>query len=394
MAPRKLFRHQLLNYEADQIRLLQVRSGSCSLIQCTLQHYDLAACPPYKAISYTWGRLYPTKDILINGARFSVRENLWQFLCTLQPDENDFFWIDQICVDQENIEERNHQVECMGDIYHEAFEVIIWLGAAESGSAHAMDFVLQAQARNLGLGDRSWAVDVGSTSCVGSPSSSCQSFDLSAAPVKALRVLFRKPYWSRVWIVQEIMLARHLLLKYGDRIIKWEDLQDFKVWCKQNGDLQLGTCFESLSGLIPRAVKTIINNKLQWGLGETWKAPNHDLRHVLSTYTECECEDVHDKVYGLQGLVFFGERVLVDYRQGLEGLTNDVLRIVAKESLYDAKRTRALHEFAILFAYNIYSTDLRQFSSLPTSRLYEIRRMLTHIDNYVASQLRLRIRRF
>jgi hypothetical protein len=192
-----LFRHEPLNYEADQIRLIQVGPGSRHLVQCTLRHCDIAACPPYKALSYTWGRPYPTEEILLNGARFSARENLWQYLRTFQPNEDEFFWIDQICVDQENIEERNHQVEFMGDIYHEASEVVIRLGCAEDGSAQAMDFIIGAQARNLEKArDYSWAVNIELSSCVCGLSSLCRTFDLSAVPMNALRVLFRKPYWS------------------------------------------------------------------------------------------------------------------------------------------------------------------------------------------------------
>lgn len=301
------------------------------MVQCILQHHSHAACPLYKALSYTWGKPYPTKDILIDGARFSVREILWHFFRTVAGDVNEFFWIDQICVDQQNIKERNHQVEFMGDIYHQASEAVIWLGAAEKGSADVMDFILAVQTRNLEKSrDQSCNVDINFCSPFIAPSTVCRTFDLASVPVIALRLLFRKAYWSRVWIIQEIMLARRLLLKYGDRIIRWEDLQEFKVWCKENGNLRLGHCQESPSCLIPPTVKTVINNKLQWGLGETWKAPSHDLRYVLSTYTKSKCENVRDKVYGLQGLVFFGARVPVDYDKKLHDLTRDILSVLVK----------------------------------------------------------------
>ncbi|PMD35018.1 HET-domain-containing protein [Hyaloscypha variabilis F] len=388
MAPKKLFSHKPLSYEVDQIRLIQILSRSRDPVQCSLQHYDLAACLPYKALSYTWGSPQGTTSILINGARFLVRWNLWDFLMTLQPDESEFIWIDQICVDQENTEERNHQVEFMGNIYHEASEVIIWLGCAQRGSAEAMDFILGVKARNIErFNNFSWAdkVDFGSPFLSLSLSTLGQAFDLSSAPVVALRVLFRKPYWSRVWIIQEIMLARRIRLKYGNRVITWEHLQEFKVWCKANGNLRLGTCFESPSSLIPPRVKTLINNKFEWGLGDTWKAPNHDLRHVLSIYNKSECEDIRDKVYGLQGLVLFGARVPVDYDRDVIDLINDVLSVLVKDKFqeYNSKTQRAFDEFAILLAYSLHATDLPQFVDVCISNM-----VLSRSDDFLGYSTR------
>ncbi len=85
-------------------------------------------------------------------------------------------------MDQENAEERNHLVDFMGDIYHEASEVIIWLGCAQRGSAEAMDFILGAKSRKIErFNNFSWAdkVDFGSPFLSLSLSSLGQAFDLA-----------------------------------------------------------------------------------------------------------------------------------------------------------------------------------------------------------------------
>ena len=68
-------------------------------------------------------------SIQISGEAFLVRENLWKALTHIRlATENQTLWIDAICIDQQNIQERNHQVEIMGEVYGKATLVIVWLG--------------------------------------------------------------------------------------------------------------------------------------------------------------------------------------------------------------------------------------------------------------------------
>jgi hypothetical protein len=72
------------------------------------------------------------RNITINERNFSVRNNLYAFLKTWSSYIHEsYIWVDQICIDQETVLERNHQVTMMAEIYHTASEVMVWLGDAD-----------------------------------------------------------------------------------------------------------------------------------------------------------------------------------------------------------------------------------------------------------------------
>jgi Heterokaryon incompatibility protein (HET) len=105
-----------------------------------LHTFKLGGAPPFAALSYTWGDPALTSTIYLDGQPFLVRPNLHAALVILRmrllldyhthnkDDRLQFLWIDAICIDQENIQERSHQVNMMSSIYSSAFLVVVWLG--------------------------------------------------------------------------------------------------------------------------------------------------------------------------------------------------------------------------------------------------------------------------
>ena len=81
----------------------------------------------YTAISYMWGRRDADQVIELDKASFSVTENLWTCLRKFRNHRDDNnFWVDAICINQEDSDERSSQVSQMGTIYAKAQEVVIW----------------------------------------------------------------------------------------------------------------------------------------------------------------------------------------------------------------------------------------------------------------------------
>ncbi|KAF1997475.1 heterokaryon incompatibility, partial [Amniculicola lignicola CBS 123094] len=85
----------------------------------------------YYCLSYCWGDYNPTQDknILVNGKQFLVRANLWDFLDVARrkyPDR--LFWIDAICINQSDNDEKGREVKRMGEIFSNATGVVVWLG--------------------------------------------------------------------------------------------------------------------------------------------------------------------------------------------------------------------------------------------------------------------------
>ncbi|KAI8629525.1 heterokaryon incompatibility protein-domain-containing protein [Xylariaceae sp. FL1651] len=123
--------HQLVDTD---IRLLKIVPGAVEdKIECVLDQVPLNAKPKFYALSYVWGDTLATKQIMINGKPFAVTNNLYEALHHFRQLShlgylNHYFWIDAICINQDDLDERSREVLRMNDIYHLCFQVIIWLG--------------------------------------------------------------------------------------------------------------------------------------------------------------------------------------------------------------------------------------------------------------------------
>jgi hypothetical protein len=137
-------------------------------------------------------------DIVLDGKLISVGENLGKALRALReiPEVQNGarIWVDALCINQGDIDEKTHEVKRMGDIYKMADRVISWLGDEANMSGHALELM---QAMNLAFIDREKATTISENFW--------QRTNKGAA--LCLTQLFSRPYWSRMWIVQEIVLG-------------------------------------------------------------------------------------------------------------------------------------------------------------------------------------------
>lgn len=114
--------------DASHIRLLKVTSNCTTSVQprieVQLEQYALRQAPRYKALSYTWGAKEAPEQIFIGkDSRFNATKNLFAFLVYLSKMRPDFFWIDAICINQDDDQERGLQVRLMKQIYQQAMIV-------------------------------------------------------------------------------------------------------------------------------------------------------------------------------------------------------------------------------------------------------------------------------
>jgi hypothetical protein len=245
------------------IRLLRIEPSTLG-IRCTLQNVTMLPSTRYKAVSYTWGPASPTRQILINNSPFTIRENLYHFLKIWQEEgSEDLLWIDQICIDQSNNLERNHQVNYMGQIYSNALQVMVWLGPAADNSDVALRIIQNPR----------W-----------DPSK------LKEQEKCEIRALFSRSYWKRVWVIQEVMLARSLLLFCGMKKVAWSNAERMVYLDDEDG-------ITRQQGM--RFAKTIFMER------STFRRDYlKSLHQLVSAFLEWECEDPRDKVFGLLGMTF------------------------------------------------------------------------------------------
>lgn len=162
----------------------------------------------YEALSWCWGRANKDCAIRIKKGgeyyRFAVTKELSLALKYLRHGDGDrILWIDAMCIDQENHEERNHQVQMMTRIYTGAKQACIWLGEDNDDSTKAIHFIREIMR--------------------------LENFDSisekkeNASKWQSLLILMQRPWFSRRWVVQEIALAKAATIYCGNDQIPWEN---------------------------------------------------------------------------------------------------------------------------------------------------------------------------
>ena len=204
------FHYDRLDLQAPtSIRVVYVSPNTDSgLIECSLRHTDLSS--GYVALSYVWGP--PDKDhkILVNGKPHLVRNNLYRFLAYARTDCHDKpLWIDAICINQQDVNEKNHQIQMMSNIYSNAKAVIAWLGLSDLHPIHTETLIhdLESVARHNGKFDTML------------PEVTC-NFGFW----HSLDILLHADYWQRGWTLQEFMLPHKGFLVCNEDWISVEKL--------------------------------------------------------------------------------------------------------------------------------------------------------------------------
>ncbi|KAH7403135.1 heterokaryon incompatibility protein-domain-containing protein [Cadophora sp. MPI-SDFR-AT-0126] len=197
----------------DAIRLLIIEPGQPdSPIHCRLIHAALSECQDvfnhYTALSYVWGDATQKRTIFVNALPFEVTSNLFDALHDLRHDQGRLqLWADAICIDQSNLEERASQVELMRQIYSFAAFTVIYLGTSNAECDEAMDAVVETK------------------------------LDYRLSQIIESQILTR-PWFTRVWVYQELVLSRMPLVQCGQRRVKWDRLHE--AFLKSHGTKQQG----------------------------------------------------------------------------------------------------------------------------------------------------------
>ncbi|TVY54787.1 Heterokaryon incompatibility protein 6 OR allele, partial [Lachnellula suecica] len=197
----------------DSIRLILIHppsnSQSADDIHCTLQHATLSSFKDditlhYSALSYVWGDEDHQAKIHIDGEEISITVNLFQALRSIRHASKDvLLWVDAVCINQQNIPERNRQVHSMGSIFAGAQNTLIYLGEPDEKS----DQVIQSL-KNAGT-DLEQVPD-----------------DYTLREHVASSILSR-PWFRRVWVLQELILSRNPIICIGQSQVKWTKLASF-----------------------------------------------------------------------------------------------------------------------------------------------------------------------
>jgi hypothetical protein len=223
-----------VNNEEIRLLLLSPCSGN-DMIRGDLRNVSLNDDLKYSALSYTWlepirrsASLWTLRGIYqcfrewywanfrpkfvtiqLNGTYIKVSRNLASALLHLRRQGKPLhIWVDAICINQQNAHEKETQVGMMGRIYEQAQQTYVWLGPCADDSDAAMDFI--SCASFLRIDDPALALK-------------------NIAPSSALQALFARAWWSRIWIIQEVLLSREVIVKCGDKEIDFQQFIDLAL---------------------------------------------------------------------------------------------------------------------------------------------------------------------
>ncbi|CZR66331.1 uncharacterized protein PAC_16232 [Phialocephala subalpina] len=271
---------------SNELRLLQPVAVNNHVLRYKIRRVQRASTPPYTAISYTWGNEDASEVIYLNNRPFHVRPNLWSCLYYMAHAARNatwnYLWVDAICIDQANVAERNSQVRLMDQTYRDAVCVSVWLGLITLPKETMSYLPTQIPPKTIESDGFDWTESIA---------------DLS-----------NRPYWSRVWVIQEFLLGRNVELYCSDNRINWLDFQSIlsreagiEQFYDPNGDVPQGDRTSPLAAL-PLAMGRHVN-----------KHPEilQPLCDLLIDHHRSKCKDPRDRVFGLLGLIPPDERELL-----------------------------------------------------------------------------------
>jgi hypothetical protein len=309
------FTYKALSEDKNEIRLLRIhkQKPSSDQIECDIFHVSLDSTPSYNALSYAWGDpLDPKFQISLSGRAFMVRKNLWEALHQIRFESEELIiWIDAICINQSDLAERSEQVCKMKSIFEQAKQVMVWLGSSERGSdlAFALVNILYEKRHSyqqmIDLCQQQWTQDA----------------------ILSLRYVFARPYWHRMWIIQELTVAQDIVFYCGSVSVRGDVL----VEVQRRFQLKFGDALPIIWHLAPDEPSTRSITSFYGAVGlELFRkalTSSQDMSFMdcLQYHEGQTTSDPRDMIYGLASLVNSKVKytIQVDYSKSVEQVYTD-----------------------------------------------------------------------
>ena len=291
----------------DFIRLLRVYKGALSdPVEVTLEFARLDdTIPEYEALSYVWGSSVTLSHIVHQTTQkaISITKNLYDALKGVQQPERDrVIWVDALCINQHDGKEKGIQVRKMNSIYARAARVLVWLGADDAGDADGAFSVLCSLANTQG---ESAHYETRSHAYV--PFVPERVVDVEDYESwRKVMMFFCQTWYTRLWVLQEIVLAQDATFVWGDCSISWRYLGSAIKAIRSN---------ELTQSLLQ--TRNLHNAFFMWHLStvhhdsKRFQHSDHDQQltkhgmfpflHLLDIARSFEATDPRDKIYGLLG---------------------------------------------------------------------------------------------
>ncbi|KAK4175192.1 ankyrin repeat-containing domain protein [Triangularia setosa] len=282
-----------IDLKTDSIRLIRLLKGRnddpirCELFETFLHQ---AEGVPYEALSYAWGDAPISKEIQLCRKKAAVTESLYLALCCLRHlDEDRILWIDALCIDQRSHREKNHQVKQMRLVYANAQNVHIWLGPSTDDINLLMGLMTQLDKRatkrkncrknSPEAWNNEWSIFIKKEGAGETKIKTCRR--------NALRDLLSRPWFRRVWIIQEVFSARSAVISCGLNTIP---TRVFVLMPKLMG-VEVDPHTQAVLDIMPGYLRQ-----------NSWWRDEPDLCSLLKRFGASKANDPRDNVYALIGI--------------------------------------------------------------------------------------------
>jgi hypothetical protein len=306
----------------SEIRLVSLLPSNVfeAPIDCRLEHAIIGSCKPYEALSYVWGEPHFTESITLDGHNFMITPKLATALRYLRLRRKErVLWIDAICINQQDLAERQEQVGYMRSIYSSCSSDIVWLGPGSYDRRRGGDKYskgMKAVRRLAALAGKPGGVGAGWVNI-----RSCANLRHTQSLIEEL--LRRNAVWKRVWIMQEISCSPKVFLMNGHDTLDWSMVENIA----HGGDYY--TDLDAFHGSFSHTSNLSVQWTLMFGTAKmvtnqrevTAKILRGEdsLLDVLARFKHTQATDPRDKIYGLLGLVKDTIGVEADYTKSTTG---------------------------------------------------------------------------
>lgn len=247
--------------------------------------------------------------------------------------------VDRVCIDQENVVERNHQVQLIGALYSRATMVLVWLGLSTDVEVDVKEALREHERclRNRQL--PCWSNPLEAFKCRNGTCSICRVWrNHCNNPC----TLLHASYWIRVWIIQELMLAQDLNIFVGSYQLDLDDVRNYLLlflhfnlhYFRRGGQATTWIFANQLSALLASAKPSNVMHDHDW----------HEILIKVNT-TDSQCTDKRDMIYGLLGLIRPSEQIKIVY----ELPTEEVFACLLEKMMYSDRRLCTEGELEILY---------------------------------------------
>jgi hypothetical protein len=256
-------------------------------IKCEIEHIALAKNPSYEALSYCWGNPTQTRRyVTCEGARLNVTETLYGVLVRMQQDNKPVrLWVDAICINQNDNDEKSLQVPRMRDIYGQSMGVLIWLGEETPEVQGSLQFAELLEEASLVDDTPIMQRHVWAFPNRHIPPPEDESW-------KTFFALLQRPWFRRLWIIQEVAVSPNPMVVCGRSRVTWDTLQ---AAVKYTSLLGIHNLFSDVVDL--NIIRDLQNARDQY-MGET----QHSLVKLMTRTRASLATNPRDKIFGLWGI--------------------------------------------------------------------------------------------